>query len=256
MRILRGLAALALIATALSELAVPSNAQQFLGFGRSDASENGSTWRRNPYGYNRYRGGGYEYGSRGYESDGWQEDYTAYSTMCVRLCDGFYFPISHSVRRGRLYQDSRTCNRRCDGEARLFYYPSDGGSPETMVDMAGRPYKALPNAFAYRKSLVTGCTCKPAPWSVEAKARHDEYAAEAAQSKAHAELEDDDRIEREARMAQSNHYDDGYGRNDPRRNDGGYEAYDRPPPQPRAEFYSPWRRDRWDDAPYEALYDH
>lgn len=258
MRIWRGLAALALVVAALSAASVPSSAQsvlqQFFGSGRSEES-NSREWRRSPFGFNRYRGGhrSYDYDSRG--SDGWQEDYGVYSTMCVRLCDGYYFPLSHGVRRGRLYQDSRKCRRRCDGEARLFYFRTDGGGVETMVDMAGRAYTQLPNAFRYRKALVNGCTCKPAPWSVEAKAMHQSYAAEAAQSKANAEIEKDNRIEREARVAESKRgYDAGYER--------GY-GRDRGPNQDfaprsrRPKFYSRWQREQqWDEAPIESLYDH
>ncbi len=81
----------------------------------------------------------------------------------MRTCDGFYFPIGDSVGRERLHSDARACSARCDGEAKLFYYPTNGGSVETMVDMAGRPYAQLPTAFLYRKTLVQGCTCKPAP---------------------------------------------------------------------------------------------
>jgi Protein of unknown function (DUF2865) len=112
----------------------------------------------------------------------WEEDHGTYRTVCVRLCDGFYFPISASVRRGRLHHDNRACMRRCDGEARLFYYPTDGGSAETMVDLRGRRYADLPNAFKYRKTLVAGCGCRPAPWSAEAAAMHEGYRAQAAQS--------------------------------------------------------------------------
>lgn len=252
MRIGRVLAAFALVASALVVAAAPSYAQsilqQFLG-GRTDEAEH-SDWRRSPYGYNRYRGGhDDDYGTRG--SSGWQEDLNVYATMCVRLCDGFYFPISHGVRRGRLYQDSRSCMRRCDGEARLFYYKTDGGSVEMMVDMAGRAYADLPNAFRYRKALVNGCACKPAPWSVEAKAQHQGYAAQAAQNKANAEIERDDRIDREARMAGANRgYDDGHG-------DEGGQYQDFPPRSQRPEFYSRWRREQpWDDAPIESRYDH
>ena len=122
---------------------------------------------------------GYSNGGE-YDSGGWQEDYGTYRTLCVRLCDGFYFPISDDVRRERLYSDSHQCSQRCDGEARLFYYPTTGGSPDTMVDLTGRRYADLPNAFRYRKTLVDGCTCKPAPWSVQEAARHQGYAAEAA----------------------------------------------------------------------------
>ena len=49
----------------------------------------------------------YGYGQRyepGYDDGGWQEDYGTYRTLCVRTCDGFYFPIGDGVRRERLYQ--------------------------------------------------------------------------------------------------------------------------------------------------------
>ncbi len=90
---------------------------------------------------------------------------------------GFYFPISFGVRRESFYRDNRACMKRCDGKARLFYYPSSGGSIEKMIDLSGRSYRTLPNAFRYRKSLVSGCACRAAPWSAEAKARHLDYAA-------------------------------------------------------------------------------
>ena len=121
-----------------------------------------------------YSGPRFEFG-RGYGDSGWPQDNARYRTLCVRTCDGFYFPIGDNVGRERLHQDARTCEARCDGEARLYYYPTSGGSPETMVDLAGRPYAQTPTAFLYRKTLVQGCACKPAPWSAESAARHRGY---------------------------------------------------------------------------------
>lgn len=121
-----------------------------------------------------YGGQRFDYGY-GYSEDGWPRDNTRYRSLCVRTCDGFYFPIGDNVGRERLYQDARTCQARCDGEAQLYYYPTNGGTIETMVDMAGRPYAQTPTAFLYRKKLVEGCTCKPAPWSAETAARHQGY---------------------------------------------------------------------------------
>lgn len=118
------------------------------------------------------------YGSVGvrYENDWRPKDRTTYRTMCVRLCDGFYFPISFGVLRGSFYRDNRACMKRCDGKVRLFYYPSAGASIENMIDLSGRAYRSLPNAFRYRKALVAGCTCRAAPWSAEEETRHSEYA--------------------------------------------------------------------------------
>jgi hypothetical protein len=132
-------------------------------------------------------------GNSPYDNGGYEEDYGTYRTLCVRLCDGFYFPISDGVRRERLYNDSHQCSQRCDGEARLFYYSTAGGSAETAVDLSGRRYVDLPNAFRYRKALVNGCTCKPAPWSAQEAARHEGYAAEAAQRRAEGSAPDDGR---------------------------------------------------------------
>jgi uncharacterized protein DUF2865 len=125
-----------------------------------------------------YNGRGFDYGG-GYGATEWPRDLGRYRTLCVRTCDGFYFPIGDNVGRERLYTDARTCAARCDGEARLFYYPTPGGSPETMVDLTGKPYAQMPNAFVYRKTLVQGCSCKAAPWSAEATARHQGYKDEA-----------------------------------------------------------------------------
>lgn len=121
-----------------------------------------------------YGGQRLDYG-RGYSDYGWPQDYARYRTVCVRTCDGFYFPIGDNVGRERLYQDARTCQARCDGEAQLYYYPLNGGSVETMVDMGGRPYAQSETAFLYRKRMVEGCACKPAPWSAESAARHQGY---------------------------------------------------------------------------------
>jgi hypothetical protein len=121
-----------------------------------------------------YSGQRLDYG-HGYNENAWPQDKTRYRTLCVRTCDGFYFPIGDNVGRERLNKDAHACEARCDGAATLYYYPLGGGSIETMVDMGGRPYAQSPTAFLYRKTLVNGCTCKPAPWSAESAARHQGY---------------------------------------------------------------------------------
>ena len=99
-----------------------------------------------------------------------------YRTLCVRACDGFYFPLRHDARRQSFAPDIKSCRTACGDTARLFYFLENGGSVETMVDLAGRKYAELPQAFAYRKALVPGCACKPVPWSGEEAERHQGYA--------------------------------------------------------------------------------
>ena len=82
----------------------------------------------------------------------------SYRTVCVRMCDGFYWPVSFSAPRSRLYRDASVCSSSCGSEAKLFHFPSNGGQIDDAVDLTGRVYSRLPNAFKYRKSLVV---CPP-----------------------------------------------------------------------------------------------
>lgn len=107
----------------------------------------------------------------------------SYRTVCVRMCDGYYFPISHGVSRSHFTRDAAACQSSCGSEARLFYAPSNG-SADDFVDLGGRSYSQIPNAFKYRKALSPSCACKPAPWSEAELARHQRYAAEAGRAAA------------------------------------------------------------------------
>ena len=85
-----------------------------------------------------------------------------YRTLCVRTCDGYYFPISFSTTSENFAQDAHACDAMCPGaEALLFYHPNPGGGPETMMSITGQAYSSLPTAFQYRTSLNPACTCKP-----------------------------------------------------------------------------------------------
>jgi len=86
-----------------------------------------------------------------------------YRTLCVRTCDGYYFPISFSTTSDHFAEDARSCETMCPGtEARLFYYQNPGGGPEDMTSITGELYSSLSTAFKYRTSLDSACTCKPA----------------------------------------------------------------------------------------------
>lgn len=115
-------------------------------------------------------------------------------TVCVRMCDGYYFPLSSSTSARRLTADNARCKATCGSDSRLFYSTNDGDpDPATMIDLTGRRYDQLDTAFAYRKALRPGCACRPPPWSASEKVRHFQYALEAAQEEmqkvAAAELE-------------------------------------------------------------------
>ena len=107
-----------------------------------------------------------------------------YRTVCVRLCDGYYFPISASTTRNRFGIDEQACQSKCSSNARLFFYSNAGGSPETMQDRRGRAYIDLKTAFSYRTVYDKSCQCRADPWSEEAKQRHAMYATKGWQKRA------------------------------------------------------------------------
>ncbi len=107
-----------------------------------------------------------------------------YRTLCVRLCDGYFFPISTATTRSRFRRDEMACQSKCSSPAKLFVYPTRDGSPQTMVDLAGRAYGALPTAFAYRAKYDPGCQCRPHPWQPDAINAHQRYVSTAWQQRA------------------------------------------------------------------------
>lgn len=88
-----------------------------------------------------------------------------YRTLCVRLCDGYYFPISFSTLPSHFAQDAESCSSRCAAPAELYYYPNPGGTPDQSVALKTQEaYTQMKQAFRYRKEYVKGCSCKAAEY--------------------------------------------------------------------------------------------
>jgi len=100
-------------------------------------------------------------------------------TVCVRVCDGYYFPINFRSSHRRLGRDAKVCQARCPGQGRLYYMTGSRAEIETARDRRGRRYTDLKTAFRYRKSLTPNCACKPEPWTLSERMRHAGYAIEA-----------------------------------------------------------------------------
>jgi hypothetical protein len=84
-----------------------------------------------------------------------------YRTICVRTCDGYYFPISYSTSPDRFRDDEQTCQRMCPAaEVSLYSYHNPGEEVAQAVSLNGQLYTALPTAFSYRKALNPACSCR------------------------------------------------------------------------------------------------
>ena len=84
-----------------------------------------------------------------------------FHTVCVRTCDGYYFPISYSTVASRFADDDRACQRLCPAsEVTLYSFRNPGEDMDQAVSNSGQPYTALPNAYRYRKEITAGCSCR------------------------------------------------------------------------------------------------
>src|SRR4030088_768825 len=104
-----------------------------------------------------------------------------YRTVCVRTCDGGYFPISFATYPAPFPARRKACKAACPAEeATLFTYRNPGEDINQAVSINGQPYSASPNAFRYRQEFNPSCACKAAgqTWSDALKSIDDKATSE------------------------------------------------------------------------------
>jgi hypothetical protein len=86
----------------------------------------------------------------------------SYRTVCVRTCDGFYYPVSYATNPARFAEDEKTCRQSCPAaETQLYSHRNPGEDINQAVSVnSQQPYTALPTAFRYRTSLDQACSCR------------------------------------------------------------------------------------------------
>ncbi len=91
--------------------------------------------------------------------------FATYRTICVRLCDGYYFPVSFSTLPNHFQRDSDACQSKCAAPVELYYHQNPGAGVDQAVSAKSNTnYTALKTAFRYRKEFVHGCSCKEAEY--------------------------------------------------------------------------------------------
>lgn len=149
--------------------------RQFEGGGRSNQDEIVRALARNNCGANYQQAArrdsfsnfwqdndGYDSGSRNLFGG---LPFATYRTVCVRLCDGYYFPVSFSTLPNHFGRDLDVCQSKCAAPTELYFHQNPGGSVQGMIShRSQQPYKALRTAFRYRKEFVSGCSCKAAEY--------------------------------------------------------------------------------------------
>ncbi|TAL80129.1 MAG: DUF2865 domain-containing protein [Beijerinckiaceae bacterium] len=82
--------------------------------------------------------------------------------LCVRTCDGGFFPLVLSARRTSPEMLTDLCKASCPNTEVKVYTRVPGAEVRTAVGLDGTPYMSLPAALKFQKSYDPACTCKPA----------------------------------------------------------------------------------------------
>lgn len=84
--------------------------------------------------------------------------------VCVRLCDGYFFPLASLGSRGTA-DAARMCQAQCPGAETEAFSMGAGDDIEHAVGERGKSYMELENALRYQKATVPGCSCRKADQS-------------------------------------------------------------------------------------------
>lgn len=81
-------------------------------------------------------------------------------TVCVRMCDGFHFPIGSLRSDVELPGHQRVCQSMCPGApVKLFTVAGGQASVADAVAADGQTYNALPMAWAHERASDPTCQC-------------------------------------------------------------------------------------------------
>jgi hypothetical protein len=83
-----------------------------------------------------------------------------YRTVCVRTCDGYYYPISYATTQDKFAEDAQTCQATCPASEVVLMSNRTGDDINQATSSSGAPYTSLANAFRYRKEVVPSCGCR------------------------------------------------------------------------------------------------
>jgi len=75
-----------------------------------------------------------------------------FRTLCVRTCDGYFYPMSNGATVTEFERDRRNCEASCPGtEMQIFYGPQGSEDVGAMVSTRnGAPYASMPTAFMHQ----------------------------------------------------------------------------------------------------------
>ena len=80
--------------------------------------------------------------------------------VCVKTCDGSFFPVSYSGAGSRADSLEDVCRSLCPNtDVALYSFPF-GGTINEAVSTGGEPYVNLPNALKFQQTYDASCSCR------------------------------------------------------------------------------------------------
>lgn len=108
-------------------------------------------------------------------------------TLCVRTCDGAFFPIASNASPLDFRRQAAACDQMCPGsETELYYHSLQGQESADMISAeTGKPYRDLPTAFAYRTTSAEtrspSCACNMASYFDQMKKQDEAHQSKPAE---------------------------------------------------------------------------
>ena len=87
--------------------------------------------------------------------------------VCVRKCDGGFFPVSYAANRNNLDSLAELCTALCPNTETMLFTKRQNVEIDEALSYEGESYESLSNAGKFKKKFDPACTCKPAnkSWS-------------------------------------------------------------------------------------------
>ncbi len=80
--------------------------------------------------------------------------------VCVRTCDGSFFPVSYSGAGSRADSLEEVCRSLCpNADVALYSFPL-GGTIDQAVSSTGERYVDMPNALKFQQTFDSSCSCR------------------------------------------------------------------------------------------------
>jgi hypothetical protein len=80
--------------------------------------------------------------------------------VCVRTCDGSFFPVSYTGAGSRTDSLEDVCRALCPNADMALYSFPFGGTIDEAASPTGEPYANLPNAGKFQQTYDPNCSCR------------------------------------------------------------------------------------------------